>query len=175
MIDNKYYVLFGVLTLLVLSGCSKGSNEDLKTFISVNKERPPGKIEPLKQYPPYKPYSYSAQGLRSPFIPTAVMEQKILAPSSNVTPIFGREKQPLESFGFNTLTMVGTVKKGSTLWALIRNPEGTIERVKVGYYLGKDNGRITEINNNVVDVIEIVTNGNDGWLERPNQISLKEK
>jgi type IV pilus assembly protein PilP len=172
---NKYYVLFFVLALLVLSGCSKSSNDDLSAFIAINKQRPPGKIEPLKQYPPYNPYSYSAQSLRGPFTPTAVMEQKILAPTSNVKPIFGRQKQRLEGFAFNSLSMVGTVKKGSTLWALIRDSEGTIERVKAGYYLGKDNGRITEVNNNAVDVVEIVTNGNDGWLEKPNQISLKEK
>jgi type IV pilus assembly protein PilP len=170
---RKQWVL--VVLALLLTACQQASHDDVHSFVQSNKERPPGKIKPLKRYPPYKPYSYSAQQLRSPFTPPYVIEKKVLAATSNVKPDVDRQKQRLESFEFSTLSMVGTVKQGDTLWGLIRDPEGSIERVKEGYYLGKNNGKITDINNQGIDVVEIVPNGNEGWLERPNVISLKEQ
>jgi type IV pilus assembly protein PilP len=161
---------------LLLASCEKVSHGDIYAFIEVNKQKSPAKIKPLKRYPPYKPYSYNAQQLRSPFIASYALEKKVLAASSNVKPDDDRQKQPLESFEFSSLVMVGTVRQGGTLWGLIRDPEGSIERVKAGYYLGRNNGRITDISDKgIIDVVEIVPNGSDGWLERPNVISLKEQ
>jgi len=99
----------------------------------------------------------------------------VLVASSNVKPDLDRQKQRLESFEFSSLSMVGTVKQGETLWGLIRDPEGSIERVKIGYYLGKNNGKITNVTNQVIDVVEIVSSGSEGWLERPNVIPIKEQ
>lgn len=161
------------LGLLLLVSCGGAPNDDIYVFINENKQRPVGKIKPLKRYPPYKPYTYSAQQLRSPFEPPSAIEQKVLIATSNVQPDIDRQKQRLENFEFSSLAMVGTVKQGDTLWALIRDPEGSIERVKNGYYLGKNNGRIVNVDDQSIDVIEIVPNGSDGWLERPNALSMK--
>jgi type IV pilus assembly protein PilP len=161
--------------VFLLASCQQASHDDVHAFIKSSKERPPGKIKPLKRYPPYKPYSYGAQQLRSPFTPPYIVEIKVLAASSNVKPDLDRQKQRLENFEFSALSMVGTVKQGATLWGLVRDSEGSIERVKVGYYLGKNNGKITDISNQSIDVVEVVPNGSEGWLERPNVISLKEQ
>jgi type IV pilus assembly protein PilP len=50
-----------------------------------------------------------------------------------------------------------------------------VHRVKVGDYLGRDNGRIVSVSDSQVDVIEIVSDGEGAWLERPRSISLKER
>ena len=164
-----------IILVLFLASCQQASHDDVHAFIASNKDQPPGKIKPLKRYPPYKPYNYRAQQLRGPFTPPYIIEKKVFAATSNVKPDVDRQKQRLENFEFSSLSMVGTVKQGDTLWGLIRDPEGSIERVKVGYYLGKDNGKITDISNQGIDVIEIVSNGSESWLERPNVISLKER
>ena len=174
-IQKPYISLLLVASVLLLTSCQKPTHDDVYTFIESSKKRPPGKIKPLKRYPPYKPYSYSAQQLRSPFTPPYVIEKKVLIASSNVKPDLDRQKQRLESFEFSSLSMVGTVKQGEILWRLIRDPEGSIERVKTGYYLGKNNGKITNVTNQGIDVVEIVPNGSEGWLERPNVISIKEQ
>ncbi|MGS2717842.1 pilus assembly protein PilP [Eionea flava] len=161
------------LSVLSLASCSSKSNDDVYAFIEESKQRPVGDIRPLKRYPPYKPYDYSSQQMRSPFEPPSVIEQKIIKSNSNVKPDIDRQKQRLENFEFSSLSMVGTVKQSDTLWALIRDPEGSIERVKNGYYLGKNNGRIVNVNGDSIDVIEIVPNGSEGWLERPNILSMK--
>ena len=163
-----------IVCAVLLASCQKLSHDDVYEFIASNKERPPGNIKPLKRYPPYKPHSYSARQLRSPFAPPYIIEKKVLAVTSNVKPDFDRQKQRLESFEFSSLSMVGTVKQGDTIWGLIRDPEGSIERVKAGYYLGKNNGKITDISSQSINVIEIVSNGAEGWLERPNVISLQD-
>ena len=170
---SKRWVL--IVLALLLASCQQASHDDVYAFIASSKEQPPGKIEPLKRYPPYKPYSYRAQQLRGPFTPPYVIEKKVLAATSNVKPDVDRQKQRLESFEFSSLSMVGTVKQGEILWGLIRDPEGSIERVKIGYYLGKNNGKIIDISNQGIDVIEIVSDGSESWLERPNVISLKEQ
>lgn len=160
---------------VVLAGCNQSSHQDIVDFIEENKRKQPGKVKALPIYAPYKPYVYNAAQLRSPFEPPALVEKKILAASSNVKPDLSRQKQRLESFEFSSLSMVGTIKKNGVLWALIRDPEGSIERVKPGYYMGKNHGLITDLTDQGIDVVEIVPNGLDGWLERPNVMTLKER
>jgi type IV pilus assembly protein PilP len=168
--------LFGVCVVgALLAACNQSSHQDITDFIEESKRKQPGKVKALPIYAPYKPYVYNAAQLRSPFEPPALVEKKVLAASSNVKPDLERQKQRLENFDFASLSMVGTIKKDGVLWALIRDPEGSIERVKPGYYMGKNHGRITDLTTQGIDVVEIVPNGLDGWLERPNVITLKER
>ena len=168
----KIILLFAVSLLLV--ACEKASHQDVKDFIAEGKLRSPGKIRPLPAYAPYQPHVYDSAGLRSPFEPPALVKRKVIAASSNVKPDLDRQKQRLEGFELSSLSMVGSIRKDGVLWALIRDPEGAIESVRSGYYLGKNNGRITELTEQKIDVVEIVPNGLDGWLERPNIITIKE-
>jgi type IV pilus assembly protein PilP len=174
MFSVRLFFLVGIFSVFLM-GCEQSSHQDVKDFIAETKRKPPGKVKALPIYAPYKPYVYSAMQLRSPFEPPALVEKKVLAASSNVKPDFNRQTQRLENFDFTSLSMVGTVKKDGELWALIRDPEGSIERVKKGYFLGKNHGKITGMTNQGLDVVEIVPNGLDGWIERPNVITLKEK
>ena len=47
--------------------------------------------------------------------------------------------------------------------------------MKVGDYLGRNEGRIVAITESQVDIVEIVPDGEGGWLERPRTIPLKER
>jgi type IV pilus assembly protein PilP len=69
--------------------------------------------------------------------------------------------------------MVGTLERGAFNWALVKDPEGGIHRVKVGNYLGRNHGKIVELTDTYLAVVEIVTDGTrDGWVERPRTIEL---
>lgn len=160
---------------LLLTACEQKSHQDVVDFIAESKRKQPGKVAALPPLSPYKPYVYSGAQKRSPFEPPAVVERKVLAAKSNVKPDLNRQKQRLESFDFSSLSMVGTIKRGDVIWALIRDPQGSIDRVKTGYYLGRNHGRIVALDNQGLDVIEIVPNGLDGWLERPNRMIIREK
>ena len=70
--------------------------------------------------------------------------------------------------------MVGTLANDSGTFALISGSSG-VHRVRVGDYLGRNHGRILAIDEAKIDVVEIVPDGEGGWLERPRSLSLKER
>lgn len=87
--------------------------------------------------------------------------------------IRNRVKQYLEGFNIEQFEMVGTIANASGSYALLRGAGG-VHRLKVGDYLGRNDGRIVAIGATQVDVVEIVPDGDGAWLERPRTIPLKE-
>ena len=63
--------------------------------------------------------------------------------------------------------MMGTLGKGANLVGLVRDPDNVIHRVRPGNYLGQNNGRITVLAEDHIDIDELVSNGNGGWMKRP--------
>ena len=59
-------------------------------------------------------------------------------------------------------------------YGLVRGAGG-VHRVKVGDYLGRNHGRIVSVDEAKIDVVEIVPDGEGGWLERPRSLTLKER
>lgn len=166
-------LLLSLVSLLV--ACSpSGKYADLDAFMAEKRAAPSGKIDPIPAMKAYRAFTYSASGLRSPFSkPIDVKEIARLEANANVKPDLAREKEFLEQFSFDSLHMVGTLKLAGTLWALIKDPDGGVHRVRVGNYLGRNHGRITELSENYLSVVEIVSTGGDGWVERPRSLELK--
>lgn len=162
--------------LVSLAGCDANKDfADLTAFMDGVRARPVGTIEPLPKFRAYETFTYEAASLRSPFQPPVKIDlqnrqrgSRLIAPDEN------RVKQFLEGFNIETFEMVGTLGNGSGTFALLRG-EGGVYRVKVGDYLGRNNGRIVSVSEGQVDVIEIVPDGEGAWLERPRVISLKER
>jgi type IV pilus assembly protein PilP len=78
-------------------------------------------------------------------------------------------------FALDSLKMVGTVGVGSKMEVLVKDPGGVIHRVHVGEYMGQNYGHITAISEDHVDLVELVSNGNGGWMERSASIALGEQ
>lgn len=165
------------ICLAALTACGSSSDHrDLQQYIQQTKARPAGQIEPLPAFQPYRPFSYSAMTLRSPFDPPAREEERRTQLSGEqVQPDLNREKEYLESFNVANLTMVGTLTKGGQLWALINDGLGGIHAVTEGNYLGKNHGRIVSASRSQLELLEIVADGANGWVERPRIIELQEK
>lgn len=174
-------VLFSKITSLFLlavclTACGSSGFQDLDEFMAEKKSRPAGVIKPIPPFKAYKAFTYGATALRSPFDPPVeVREITQLQLKSTVKPDENRTKEFLEQFSLDSLKMVGTLKQGSTQWALVQNMEGGVFRVKEGNYLGRNHGRIVETSDTYLSVIEIVPNGVDGWIERPRTIKLTTK
>ncbi|WP_426233064.1 pilus assembly protein PilP [Pseudomonas sp. TWP3-2] len=163
------------LLILTLNGCGGGDDfSDLDAYMNQERLRPPGKIEPTPTFRSYPTFTYSAANLRSPFsrqVRADMAGQK--RGSRNVKPDPNRVKQYLEGFNIEQFEMVGTISNASGSFALLRGAGG-VHRLKVGDYLGRNDGRIVAINAAQVDVVEIVPDGDGAWLERPRTIPLKE-
>lgn len=159
-----------------LSGCSGGSDmADLRQKMEELKTRPRGRIEPPPEFKPIATFSYSAHQLRSPFNPPVDEEPAEIPDGKQVEPDFTRPKEYLERFALDSLSMVGTITRpGDPLQALIKDPTGTVNRVTVGSYLGRNYGRVTAVEESKISVVEIVPDGQDGWVERPRTIRLAE-
>lgn len=167
-------VLF--LSFLIVSGCDgHGGFSDLQAYMDEVRARPKGEIEPLPTFQPYESFTYSAAALRSPFQPPVKLEMADRQKGSkDIKPDEARTKQFLEGFNIETFVMVGTLANDSGAYALVSGAGG-VHRVRVGDYLGRNHGRILAIDESRVDVVEIVPDGEGGWLERPRSLSLKER
>ncbi|SDJ31939.1 type 4a pilus biogenesis lipoprotein PilP [Pseudomonas indica] len=169
-------LIFAGLLLAGLSGCDAGGDfSDLQAYMDEVRARPKGAIEPLPKFQPYEAFTYSAASLRSPFQPPVKIDlasQK--KGSKDIKPDETRVKQFLEGFNIETFVMVGTLSNEAGMFALVQGAGG-VHRVKVGDYLGRNHGRIVAINEGQIDVVEIVPDGEGGWLERPRSLTLKER
>ena len=147
---------------------------DLDAFMAEKRARPGGIIAPIPTFKAYEAFAYSATTLRSPFDrPIEVREIAQLQAISAIKPDDNRAKEFLEQFTFDSLRMVGTLERGESNWTLIKDPEGGVHRVKVGNFLGRHHGKIVEMTDTYVAVVEIVSDGTqDGWVERPRTIKL---
>jgi type IV pilus assembly protein PilP len=172
----RFLKLVLVLSFLLVSGCDgHGNFSDLQAYMDEVRARPKGEIEPLPTFQPYESFTYSAAALRSPFQPPVKLEMaERQKGSKDVKPDEARTKQFLEGFNIETFIMVGTLANDSGAFALVSGAGG-VHRVRVGDYLGRNHGRIIAIDESRVDVIEIVPDGEGGWLERPRSLSLKER
>lgn len=171
---KKIVLCFAVIVLVACS--SGGQHGDLRKYIADTKAKPAGAIEALPSFQPYEAYIYGATAKRSPFDRPLEIKRRIIASSgAKVTPDFNRTKEFLEGFDLGSLKMVGNIQKGGDLWALVSDPSGTIHWVKNGNYVGKNHGKIIDTAENKIELIEIVSDGLDGWVERPRAIALSEE
>ena len=168
--------LLAVMAVLVgtTTGCVNRDFSDIDAFMQEKRARPGGIIAPIPTFKAYEAFAYSATQLRSPFDrPIEVREITQLQAISSIRPDDDRPKEFLEQFTFDSLAMVGTLERGEQEWTLIRDPEGGIHRVSLGNYLGRNHGKIVEMTDSYVAVVEIVSDGTeDGWVERPRTIEL---
>ncbi|TXR40049.1 type 4a pilus biogenesis lipoprotein PilP [Ectopseudomonas mendocina] len=165
-----------VVGFSLLAGCGAGGDfSDLRAYMDEVRARPKGSIEPLPTFKPYESFTYRASSLRSPFqSPVKIDVVTRQKGSAEIKPDETRVKQFLEGFNIETFEMVGTLRNERELYALV-NGAGGVHRVKVGDYLGRNHGKILAIDESKIDVMEIVPDGEGGWLERPRSLSLKER
>lgn len=177
MMRNKSILLF--VATLNLTACERDFS-DLQQYIASVKARPKQSVKPLPEFQSVEPFVYKkTDGLRDPFKPVEKVNapeeiESEEEPDNGIHPNKNRKKEPLESFSLSGMRMVGTVQMNSQLWGLVRN-ENTIYRVKVGDYLGEYDGKITRIDKNKIDVIEIVPDKKPGrFIEQAATLVLAE-
>lgn len=171
---SRFQVCALIALASALAGCGGSDYPDLDKYMAEVKAKPAGHIQPIPAFTAYKSFTYSAAGLRNPFQqPVEVKEITRLQKLVKVKPDLTRPKEFLEQFNIDALVMVGTVQMDGTLWALVQDGDGSVHRVKIGNYMGRNHGHVVELTENHISVIEIVSNGPDEWVERPHKLGLK--
>ncbi len=167
--------LIGICTVsLLAAGCGGGSDfADIEKFMQDVDSQPARPIPPLPPFEQVEPFAYQASTKRQPFEPPVKVTALEKRPDGvKVEPNFDRVKQYLEQFPIGQLTMVGTLSQQRSEFALIQDPEGGVHRVQVGDYIGTDHGRIRNINELEIGLVEIVPDGTGGWVERARTVAL---
>jgi type IV pilus assembly protein PilP len=161
------------LAVVGMTACS-ADNDDLDQYINEVKARPGGRIDPLPEITPYEIFTYvaDAEQFRSPFIPDT--PQAAAGGGSGPRPVEDRSPEFLEGHSLDTLRMVGTLDISDTLYGLIQTSDGLIHRVVPGNYMGQNDGRITGITEAEIDMVEIISDGIGGYIERDAAISLSD-
>ncbi|GAB6068456.1 pilus assembly protein PilP [Methylothermus subterraneus] len=165
--------VFICLGCALLVGCSERDLSDLEAYVAEVKGRPKGAIEPMPEIKPAETFVFDPEGLRDPFVPEKpTPPPQVAVAGSGIRPDPTRPKEELEAYALDSLRMMGTIKKDGVLWGLVQTSEGTIYRVKPGNYMGQNHGRITQIADDRIELVEIVPDAPGTWRERQASLAL---
>lgn len=174
--------LLAGIVISMASGCIwVEDTSDLSRFVTDVQAKPKGKIEPLPTFEPYHSFVYQGASLRDPFVPlvrvVSTLANVELDDNDGLQPDQNRPRSYLEQFAVDQLSMVGTIGKAENdfFWALVLDDNREIHRVKIGDYLGLDFGRVVAVSDQQLDLLEIISNGRGGWMQRPRIIELAEQ
>ena len=167
------------------SGCVLDDRSKLEKQVQEILNTPPDHIEPLPEIKPYEGYAYKSAkaNARDPFNLFYEKTAEELATEGKDTgltdemkrEIENRNREELESFELDSLRMVGTLEDQNAQWGIVGDPAGTVHRVKVGNYMGRNIGKILNIFEDRIELREIIKNPDGRWEERQASIALAEK
>jgi len=166
--------LFVVAAVGIGLGACSADMDSLRAYIDEVKARPGGIIEPLPQIVPAPSYVYEANDRRSPFMPEAPQDVLRNDPYAIQGPDPNRSREFLEQFPLDTMRMVGTMAAGGDSFGLVQTDDELIYRVTVGHHLGQNYGRVTSVSDSEIVLVEIISDGIGGYLERPAAIGLSD-
>ena len=93
--------------------------------------------------------------------------------ASKLAPDLTRRREPLEGYPLESLSMVGTLEKNKTVYALVRTPDRDVYQVKAGNYLGQNYGVVTTIGEGEIKLKELIQDGAGDWAERSSTLQLQ--
>lgn len=156
---------------VLLAACGGDEGDDLDQYMrdAVKDVKP--SIKPLPEAKPYVPMLFNEDGtLVDPF------RARIAANKSGaLQPNLNRPKEPMEAYPLESLKYVGLLSRKKLIFALLKTPDGSVQQVKVGNYVGQNFGRVTQISETEVLLNEIVQDELSGdWVERVSSLTLQE-
>jgi type IV pilus assembly protein PilP len=164
----------------LLGGCVNRDKSDLEKYTAEVLKRPGGQIEQLPPIKPYERYLYqSAEAqARDPFQSFAdAQPEKEIAQAEHgdseqqryADEIAAHNSEELENFELDSLRMVGTLQNEAELWGIVQDNAGTVHRVQIGNYLGRNLGKILNIQEDRIDLREVVKDADGRWEERQEE------
>lgn len=168
-------LILAILPVLVLVGCAEKRMDDLDNFIEDVKLRTPPPIAPIPEIKRVETFLYEPGDRRDPFSRRFDSED---SPSPIIRtgpkPDPNRRREELESYPLDSLRMVGSLLQDGERWALIEAPTGIIHRITKGNYLGTNYGRVTNVSETRLELIELEPASEGTYTEREAAIAMSE-
>ena len=151
---------------------------DLRAYKQEVLARPGKRPTELPPIEPYVVYTYQSKNAKDPFEPfyretTGTVKQK-QAGGNGIQPNLDRNREELESYALDSLRMMGTLQREEEVWGIVRSPDAVIHRIQVGNYIGHNHGKIIHISEDGIELVEIIPDGQGGWVEREASLALLE-
>jgi type IV pilus assembly protein PilP len=119
-------------------------------------------------------FRYQAGERTDPFDLSKLSTIDAAAISNTPQPDLRRPREPLETFPLDSLQLIGNLRRGKDVVALIQ-ADNLIYSVRIGAHLGQDLGKVIAINDKTVDIDEWVADSAGGWVRRQTQLVLQER
>ena len=169
-----------VVLCLMLAACGGGNGDELRQWMSDQRNQARPKVVPIPEPKVFKPVGYGLSDVSEPFskekLAQALKRDGVQAVSNAalVAPELARRKQALEAFPLDAMTLVGSLVQAGKPVALVR-VNNLLYQVRTGDYLGQNFGRVTKINETEVALREIVQDAVGEWIERTAALQLQER
>ncbi len=169
-----------VLMLVALVGCSSSNEDELRQWLTEQRNQTQPRVTPLAEPKQFKPESYAQAASVEPFSKEKLaqaLKRDSAQTSSNVAliaPELARRKEALEGYPLDTMVMVGSLTKEGRPVALIK-VDTLLYQVRPGSYLGQNYGRVMKISETEITLREIVQDAVGEWVERPFSLQLQER
>ena len=167
--DMKRILILVMSTLLV--ACA-AEDEDIQSWMAEQERGMRGAVKPLPEVKPFPAVEYDADSLVEPFASSRIEPES----RGTVTggPDLERQREPLEAYPLESLTMVGVLMQDERVHALVKADQ-VLHQVRVGNYLGQNHGVVQSITEAEVTLNEIVEDINGDWVERTSRLLLQEQ
>ncbi|WP_319535611.1 pilus assembly protein PilP [uncultured Vibrio sp.] len=168
--ESLLMVLMGVL----LVGC-QANDESLTDFIRDVENQARRDVEKLKPADKYVAVAYAPQVMRDPFVlpQEATIAIQPIARKDCWQPRSRARSGTLETFPLSQLSLKGVMGMGGTISGLVQGPNGTVYKVAPGQYLGRNNGKVTQITHFYLLIDEILPDGLGCWQKRKVKLALR--
>jgi len=163
----------------VLNGCSVSGEDELRQWMSEQRNRVHPMVVSLVEPKKFVPQAYTQEGSVDPFsmqkLAHALKRDSTegVANTALFTPELSRRKEALEAYPVDSMAMVGSLRKAGQPVALVKI-DNLLYQVRVGNYLGLNFGRVMKIDESQVTLREIVQDPTGDWVERSTSLVLQE-
>lgn len=160
--------------VLLLAACQQQESDDLQRWMAGIRQRHHPKPVNLPQAARPAEFRYQAGERADPFDLSKLSTIDAAAISNTPQPDLRRPREPLETFPLDSLHLIGNLRRGKDVVALIQ-ADKLIYSVRIGAHLGQDLGKVIAINDKTVDIDEWVADSTGGWVHRQTQLVLQER
>lgn len=161
--------------LLLLAACS-GEQQELAQWMDQQRKEVKANVQPISAPKKFDPQPYTSTDVVEPFSTqklAVAIKQESRQPNSLLQSEINRRPEPLEAYPLDSVSMVGSVTRGSQPFVLLK-VDKLLYQVKMGDYLGQNYGKIVKITETDMSLREIVQDASGEWIERISSIQLQE-
>ncbi|MBR9874662.1 MAG: pilus assembly protein PilP [Vibrionaceae bacterium] len=166
--------LLMILMAMLLVGC-QANDESLTDYFRDVENQAKRDVEKLKPADKYVAVIYAPQVLRAPFeLPQeATIATQPIARKDCWQPPSRMRSSKLEKFPLSQLRLKGVMGMGNAVSGLVQAPNGTVYKVAPGQYLGRNNGKVTQITHTYLLIDETLPDGLGCWQKRKVKLALR--